>query len=491
MINSSDNTCINDKSLIGDSQSSHILSYWHNLMLALVALSDALIIFLGGIVLFYVPLNINVSQEELTRYLPIIFLTTISVLIIFYFSDLYSNNVNKFYKLQTNKIILLCSLIFLVLITVIFALKVSEQYSLKWLFSWYLFSTVFIFFERLGFGVLLKSLLRSGKLRRNVVIIGGEEKGSRMIKYLAHHNDPWMHLVIFDDRVERLKGTSEYPILGNLEDLIKHARAHRIDEIFVALPGQAEKRTLEILKRLQELPVRVSLCPDLVGFNFPNSHYSFCGNLPVMHIYDKPIDGWSFIIKFIEDKVLALMALILLFPVMLVVALLIKLDSNGPVIFRQKRYGFNNQLIEIYKFRTMHVEAQDGNAETLVTRNDPRVTRIGNILRRTSLDELPQILNVLKSEMSMIGPRPHATQAKAAGRYYQDVVSEYTHRHKVKPGITGWAQVKGWRGETDTEEKIIKRVEHDLYYIDNWSLGFDLYILAMTVLVVFRGENAY
>ncbi len=313
-----------------------------------------------------------------------------------------------------------------------------------------------------------------------------------MMKSLTINNEPWMDvLAIYDDRVKRLEGFSEHTITGNVDDLIKYARSNRIDEILVALPWKAEKRTLEILKRLQELPVRVRLCPDLIGFNFPNSGYSYYSGIPIMHVSETPIDGWSFVFKSIEDRILAIFALILILPIMLLIALLVKIDSKGPVFFRQKRYGFNNQLIEVLKFRSMHVDNQDSNAETLVTRNDPRVTRIGNILRRTSLDELPQILNVLKGEMSLVGPRPHATKAKAAGRYYQDVVSEYAHRHKVKPGISGWAQIQGWRGETDTEEKIIKRVEHDLYYIENWSLGFDVYILFKTVLVVFRSENAY
>ena len=173
------------------------------------------------------------------------------------------------------------------------------------------------------------------------------------------------------------------------------------------------------------------------------------------------------------------------------VALAVKLDSRGPVLFRQKRYGFNNELIEIYKFRSMYVDQADANAAKLVTKDDPRVTRVGRFIRKTSLDELPQLFNVLKGELSLVGPRPHALQAKAADRLYQDVVDGYFARHRVKPGITGWAQINGWRGETDTEEKTQKRVEHDLYYIDNWSVFFDLYILLKTPLALLRGENAY
>ena len=177
---------------------------------------------------------------------------------------------------------------------------------------------------------------------------------------------------------------------------------------------------------------------------------------------------------------MAALALLGLAPVMALVALAIKLDSKGPVLFRQKRYGFNNELIEVFKFRSMFVEQADANAAKLVTKDDPRVTRVGRFIRKTSLDELPQLFNVLRGELSLVGPRPHALQAKAADRLYHDVVDGYFARHKVKPGITGWAQINGWRGETDTPEKIQKRVEHDLYYIDNWSVLLDLYILLKT-----------
>jgi len=178
-------------------------------------------------------------------------------------------------------------------------------------------------------------------------------------------------------------------------------------------------------------------------------------------------------------------------PIMLACAIAIKLDSPGPIFFKQKRYGYNNNLINVYKFRSMYVTQLDANASKLATRDDPRITRIGRILRRTSLDEIPQLINVVLGQMSLVGPRPHATQAKAAGKLYEEVVKEYAVRHKVKPGITGWAQVMGWRGETDTEDKIIRRVECDLYYMENWSILLDIEILFRTVLAVLGGSNAY
>jgi exopolysaccharide biosynthesis polyprenyl glycosylphosphotransferase len=197
------------------------------------------------------------------------------------------------------------------------------------------------------------------------------------------------------------------------------------------------------------------------------------------------------VVKWLFDKCVAALALFGLAPLMALVALAIKLDSGGPVLFRQKRYGFNNELIEVYKFRSMFTDQADANASKLVTKDDARVTKVGRILRKSSLDELPQLFNVLRGELSLVGPRPHALQAKAADRLYDDVVDGYFARHKVKPGITGWAQINGWRGETDTSEKIQKRVEHDLYYIDNWSVLLDLYILIKTPFALIGGENAY
>jgi exopolysaccharide biosynthesis polyprenyl glycosylphosphotransferase len=211
----------------------------------------------------------------------------------------------------------------------------------------------------------------------------------------------------------------------------------------------------------------------------------------MIDLYDKPIADWGTVSKWIFDKTIAGLALILLAPEMAAVAVAIRLDSRGPVLFKQKRYGFNNELIEVYKFRSMYTDRCDAAALRLVTKDDPRVTKVGRFIRKTSLDELPQLFNVLKGNLSLVGPRPHAISAKADDRLYGEVVDGYFARHKVKPGITGWAQINGWRGETDTEEKLVKRIEHDLEYIENWSVLFDLYILLKTPSSLLKMENAY
>jgi exopolysaccharide biosynthesis polyprenyl glycosylphosphotransferase len=214
--------------------------------------------------------------------------------------------------------------------------------------------------------------------------------------------------------------------------------------------------------------------------------------VPVIDVFDKPIADWDVVTKWLFDKVVGTLMLFVTFPLMALIALAIRLDSRGPILFKQKRYGFNNELIEVYKFRSLYVDRCDATASKLVTKQDPRVTNVGRFLRKASLDELPQLINVVfKGDLSLVGPRPHAVYAKAEDRLYDEAVDGYFARHRVKPGITGWAQINGWRGETDSQEKIRQRVEHDLYYIENWSIVFDLYILAMTPLALTRNETAY
>jgi exopolysaccharide biosynthesis polyprenyl glycosylphosphotransferase len=204
----------------------------------------------------------------------------------------------------------------------------------------------------------------------------------------------------------------------------------------------------------------------------------------------KPLEEAAVILKRLEDIVIAVLCLLITFPLMLVIALSIKLDSPGPVFFRQKRLGANNAQFDLLKFRSMFVEQTDPLGEQLTRAHDPRITRVGRLLRRTSLDELPQLINVLRGHMSLVGPRPHALAASAAGIPYALAITEYPIRHRVKPGITGWAQVNGWRGETTTIDQIRRRVEHDLYYIENWSLTFDFLILGRTVFAVLSRQNA-
>ncbi len=238
----------------------------------------------------------------------------------------------------------------------------------------------------------------------------------------------------------------------------------------------AEGRILQMLKKLWVLPVDIRLSAHSNKLRFRPRSYSYLGNVPVLDVFDRPITDWDVVMKWLFDKIVGGLALICAAPLMLLVAIAIKLDSRGPVFFKQRRHGFNNELVEVYKFRSLYTDMTDHSVQKSVTKDDPRVTRVGRFIRKTSLDELPQLINVVfKGNLSLVGPRPHAVNQKIENRQFDEAVDGYFARHRVKPGITGWAQINGWRGELTSPEKIKQRVEHDLYYIENWSLLFDFY----------------
>jgi Undecaprenyl-phosphate glucose phosphotransferase len=326
---------------------------------------------------------------------------------------------------------------------------------------------------------------------RNLAVLGTGEQARRFLAKITRDRPYFTNLagVFSSESVEAGQMASGVPILGDVEALLQAAREGCVDDIVVAMPWSADRKVIETIERLKELPVNVYLGSDLVGFDlsFRPVLGSF-GQLPVFEVVQRPIAGWSAAIKRAFDFVLALCALLLLSPLLLIVAIAIKLDTPGPVFFMQKRLGFNNRPFAIYKFRSMYHNSAPVSRVVQTTRNDPRVTRVGRIIRATSIDELPQLLNVLDGSMSLVGPRPHAL---SHNEEYGAQVRGYFARHKVRPGITGWAQVNGYRGETEQLEKMVKRVEHDIYYAENWSILFDIRILIMTVFVVLFQKAAY
>jgi len=386
-----------------------------------------------------------------------------------------------------------------ILIAAAFFTGTAGSFGRDWAIAWILGASLLLVATRVGLhGVLqqLKPTSRSGWLRRNVAIVGPAPEAARLIAYLEQAGDPHIRLVgVYDDRPATGTGAQLVELpgsgSGSIADLCALSRRLTIDKIYVAIPWSRENELAAVLRQLECLPVDVRLQLPPIGDRLLNRQVSYLHGVPFVNVVDRPLGEWAYLLKWTEDRVIALVALLLVSPILALIALAIKLDSPGPVLFRQQRYGFNNRLIEVLKFRTMRQELCDPNAKSLTRRNDPRITRLGHFLRRTSLDELPQLVNVLRGEMSIVGPRPHPIEAKAANRYYHDVVAGYAARHKIKPGITGWAQVNGWRGPTDTEEQLCKRVEHDLHYLDNWSLGLDLKIILMTVYRGLVSKNAF
>src|SRR5262249_19384924 len=318
-------------------------------------------------------------------------------------------------------------------------------------------------------------------LKVAIVDLGG--RSEQLSDMLQRDSDSDVRILgIFHDAVDAAqpRGT------GQLEDLLSLVRRSQVDEVIVACPEVPIPES--VLRRLGMLPVNVRMWGDV-----PRSRRAGPGAerrtpVPFLTVFERPMSGWNGVVKRLEDLVLSGAALLVFGPVMLFIAAAIWLESGGPVIFRQKRFGFSSNEITVYKFRTMVASAAGDPTSARARRNDPRVTRVGRFLRRTSLDELPQLINVLRGDMSLVGPRPHAI---SHNEYYANLIDDYLARHRVKPGITGWAQVNGLRGETDTVEKMQRRIDYDLYYIDRWSLSFDLKILLKTAMVGFVHRNAY
>lgn len=387
------------------------------------------------------------------------------------------------------------TMVFFALMTTAFLLKVSDQLSRVWLVTWYAGGAVVLIAFRLSLRALVKSWTDHGRLKRRTVIVGGGPDAEELIEAIISGTDNDIELIgLFDDRLDERSPDSVAgcPKLGKVPALIEFARQTRVDLVIVSMPLSAEKRVLAMLKRLWVLPVDIRLSAHMNQLRFTRSAYSYIGQIAMFDMVDRPISDWNLVFKWVFDRVVSLLALMVLSPVMIATAIAIKLDSKGPILFKQKRHGFNNELIEIYKFRSMYSDQGDAAATKLVTKDDPRVTKIGRFIRKTSIDELPQLFNVLKGQISIVGPRPHALEAKAANTLYHEAVDGYFARHRVQPGITGWAQIHGWRGETDTLDKIMQRVNHDLYYIENWSPLLDFYILVLTPFsLLSRNENAY
>ena len=382
----------------------------------------------------------------------------------------------------------------LFMVTLGFLLKASDDISRAWALVWFVSGGIALLVARVAMTIWVRRLKRRGIFDQRVAIFGAGAQGARLASYIQSHDQLTIALVgFFDDRRDGRVGTSAagLPVLGNLDALVAMIRDGHLDQVIVALPWSADVRLQEVVSRLALTPVRIRLAPDLASFVFASRPVVLLGEMPVMTLFERPISGIDAWLKAIEDRVLGVIALVVASPVLVLVAIAVKLDSKGPVLFRQPREGFNNRPFFVYKFRSMYHDRSEFQEIRQAQRGDPRVTRVGRVIRALSLDELPQLFNVLQGNMSLVGPRPHAASTRAGGKLFSDVVSSYAARHKVKPGITGWAQVCGWRGETDTEDKLVKRFEHDLYYIENWSIWFDLYIMLRTGVALITPRNAF
>ena len=376
-----------------------------------------------------------------------------------------------------------------VVLSFMFLTKTSDNYSRYVLISWMTISPFALCSWRLALRYFLFHIRKKGYNTRSVGIIGMNETTITLMEELERNPETGYRVAgVFDDRdISRLPLKEGTPLAGRIEGAVEAVNDGKLDQIFITLPMTANNRIEQILHRLGDTNAEVHFVPNFFVYNLVHSRLCNVGGLQTISVFDTPMRGATVAIKRAEDIVLSLGILSAIALPMLLIAIAIKLTSRGPVIFKQNRYGVDGKRIKVWKFRSMSV-TENGDKVTQATKNDNRVTKVGAFLRRTSLDELPQFINVLQGKMSVVGPRPHAV---AHNEMYRKTVKYYMLRHRIKPGITGWAQVNGWRGETDTLEKMQMRVQYDLDYIKNWSLWLDFKIVLFTFVKGFVGKNVY
>jgi putative colanic acid biosynthesis UDP-glucose lipid carrier transferase len=389
--------------------------------------------------------------------------------------------------LLTHRIFTEWLLVSAALLLLAFALKVTELFSRKVILTWFAITPFVVVAAQVGFRRYAAFSALRGKILQSHVIIGANDVGTRLARRLRANPHLGAFRGFFDDRhSERLPGLPDEQLLGGTADIANYVRLNSVSSIYICLPMRPDERVTRLLEELKDTTASVYFVPDLYAFDTMQAQVCDLDGIPLFAVRETPFSGMNGVLKRGSDIVFATILLVMIWPLLLALAIGVRMSSPGPALFRQRRYGLYGESIYVYKFRTMRV-CEDGKV-TQAQRNDPRVTPFGGLLRRTSLDELPQLLNVLAGTMSLVGPRPHAV---SHNEEYRKVIAGYMLRHKVRPGITGWAQVNGYRGETETVEKMQRRVEFDLDYLRNWSLRLDLTIMFRTALTVWRDRNAY
>ncbi len=465
-----------------------LLRKYAPLFSAITRILDLLLIFGSGFLAFQLRFgHLNIPD----RYELVILIGTLIAGILFPLFKLYESWRGRGLLEQFGRISLAWGFVMGILMLLAFSTKTGAEFSRLWALIWAGLAWASLLLLRIFLRLFFNILRRKGWNRRSLYLVGAGELGRQVARQLRETEWVGYDLLGFWDddpdlQKTQVEGLPVYSIEAGRERLFKDQEA--VDEVWFALPLRAEKRMREILHQLRHSTVQVRLVPDIFSFHLLNHSMTEVAGIPVLNLRGSPMEGMNRFWKAVEDRVLASLILLTVSPLLLLIALGVKLSSPGPILFRQKRHGWDGKPIEIYKFRTMWVHKEPEGQLTQATRSDPRVTPFGAFLRRTSLDELPQFFNVLQGRMSIVGPRPHAVEHN---EFYKEQIESYMQRHRVKPGITGWAQVNGWRGETDTLEKMKKRVEYDLYYIENWSLWFDFKIIFLTLIRGFTDKNAY
>jgi len=469
---------------MNDSHSSGMLRAYMPVISVMVRLIDLVLIVLS----LYLPFKIyGVNAFELEYSMA----AALGLVMFFLLSEpfgLYRADRGAPMSAAAKNLALVWTAVVLVLLLAGYMTKTSQTFSRVVVASWIAVAPLCMFAWRICAALAAGYFRRKGYNKRRVAVAGAGKLGESVLQGLAER--PWLGMDVvglFDDDPAKLgKTVSGTKVLGPIDQALDMAESKEVDIVVVTLPLREELRVSRIISRLSDTTASLYIVPDVLSYSMLKSRWMELNGLPVVSLFDTPAHGFQSLVKRIEDVVLALVMLVLASPLMLLIALGIKLDSKGKVLFRQKRYGLDGREIVVLKFRTMRAHADDTAAQA--RRGDARVTRIGHILRQASLDELPQLFNVLMGEMSIVGPRPHAAPHN---EHYRKLIFGYMTRHMVKPGITGWAQVNGWRGETEILDKMRKRVEFDMWYIRNWNLWLDFKIIGLTLVKGFINKNAY
>ena len=443
-------------------------------VVVLTQLSDILMISLVALVLYLAFPLVDADPRE---YLYLALLAVLLTGVIFTQLGLYRD-----YPIPVGSTLAGWLLVFLLLSLFLFATKTGESFSRLWYGAWLIVGFIAIETGRFSVGALVRLMRRRGINQRRVVIIGWSDIGCSALQKLTDFDATGLEVVAYFSDEDL--GGSDVPRLGGVDDAPAFVERARIDQVWLAIPFSQAGELERILAMFKHSMVDLRLVPDLYGFRLLNHSTSVVAGLPVVNLSMSPMDGLNRLVKALEDKVLAAVILLATSPLLLFIAIGVKVSSPGPIFYRQERVSWNGGYFNMYKFRSMPVDAESASGAVWAKRGDDRSTRFGSFLRRTSLDELPQFINVLKGDMSIVGPRPERPYFVEK---FKDEIPGYMQKHKVKAGITGWAQVNGWRGDTDLQA----RIEHDLYYIEHWSLLFDLKIIVLTL---FRGlvhRNAY
>lgn len=421
-------------------------------------------------------------------YLLLLFLATSFFLFIAESIQLYRKLVLGPFFNRTLNVVTAVTLTSFLMTTLLFLMKENENYSRIAMLIWYILTLTSLIGWRIIYRKAKRSLYKKGINLRKVAVIGLTPIARQLAKEIELYPELGLQFVgFYDDRkTQRLKGDLTL-YKGTVQDALELAQTRELDVVYICIPLSAEAHIARIIYKLSDSTVSVFMVPDFLMSSLMQGNISNIGSLDTISVFESPISGIQEFYKRFFDIIFSFIVIVLISPILLTISIAIKLTSKGPVLFKQDRYGLAGEQIKVYKFRSM--KAME-NSHTVVqaTKNDSRITSIGGFLRRTSLDELPQFFNVLKGEMSVVGPRPHAV---AHNEEYRKLVDYYMLRHKVKPGITGWAQINGLRGETDTVDKMEKRVEYDLQYIRNWTLWWDIQIIFLTVYKGFINKNAY